>query len=80
MHQDPFHLWSDHESIPTMGTLVDIQHPGDGNRSLAVGTLDGHASSILIDNEVPAACLTFEEDVQHTMIISTGNRADAMGY
>jgi hypothetical protein len=35
---------------------------------MAVGTLDGHASSSLIDNEVIAAGLTFEEDIGHQLI------------
>jgi hypothetical protein len=37
-------------------------------RSMAMGTLDGHASSSLIDNEVIAASLTFEEDIGNLLI------------
>jgi hypothetical protein len=34
---------------------------------MAMGTLDGHASSSLIDNEVITASLTFEEDIGHLL-------------
>jgi hypothetical protein len=67
MNQGPFHPWSDHEPLPTPGTLVNTQHSRDGNRSMAVGTIDGHASSSLIDNEVITAGLTFEEDIGHLL-------------
>jgi hypothetical protein len=68
MHQSSFHLWGDHQSLATTRTLVDIQRRGDGNRSMAVGALDGYASSSLIDNEVITAGLTFEEDIRHLLI------------
>jgi hypothetical protein len=73
MHQFPFHLWGDHEPLPTTWTLLDIQHWGDGNGGIAAGTLDGHASSRLIDNEVFAACFTFEEDVGHLLASEDDN-------
>jgi hypothetical protein len=41
---------------------------------MAVGTLDGQASSSLIDNEVITACLTFEEDIGH-LLTSRGDIA-----
>jgi hypothetical protein len=68
MHQGSFHRYSDHEPLPTAGTLVDIQYRGDDSRSMAMGTLDGHAPSSLIDDEVITAGLTFEEDIGHLLI------------
>jgi hypothetical protein len=47
--------------------LLHTQHRGDGNRRMAVGTLDGHAPSSLIDHEVITAGLTFEEDIGHLL-------------
>ena len=46
---------------------MDIQHWRYGNRSIAVGTVDGHAPSNLIDNEVITASRTFEEDIGHLL-------------
>jgi hypothetical protein len=74
MHQSPFHLWSDHEPLPTTGTLVHSQRRWDGNRSMAVRAFDTHASSNLIDKEVIAACLTFEKDIGH-LLTSRGDTA-----
>jgi hypothetical protein len=66
MHQFPLHFWSDHQPLPTTGALLDIQHRGDGDASIAVGAVDDHTPLSLIGNEVLAACLTFEEDIGHT--------------
>jgi hypothetical protein len=72
MHQGAFHRCGDHQPLPASGTLVDIQHRGDGSRSMAVRTLDGHAPSSLIDDEVIAAGLTFEEDIGHRLTLKGG--------
>jgi hypothetical protein len=48
-----------------------------GTFVLAVGTLDVHTSSILIDNEVITARLTFEEDIGH-LLTSRGNIASIL--
>jgi hypothetical protein len=70
MHQRTFHLGSDHEPLTTTRTLLNIQHRGDGDWSMAVGTLDAHASSSLIDNEVITADRTFEEDIGHLLTLA----------
>jgi hypothetical protein len=65
MHQGPFHLWPDHEALTTARTLVNTQRRGNGNRRLAVGTLDRHASTCFINDEVMAAGFAFEVDIWH---------------
>ena len=70
MNQRALHPGSYHQSPPTARTLLGIQRRGNGNWSMAVGALNGHASSCLIDNKVITAGLTFEEDIDHWLASS----------
>ena len=65
MHHFPLHRLGQHQAFLTTGTLVHNQHGGDDNGCTTVGTLDAHAPSRLIDDEMIVASLTFEYDVWH---------------
>jgi hypothetical protein len=65
MRKFPFHRRREHQTLLTTRTLVNNQHRGDSNDYMAVRTLDAHAPSSLIDNQMIPACLTLENNVWH---------------